>query len=125
MDKRHPKRQCPRNISFLIGLNGFFGLVGLLVFLIYLTPVQPLVSVEVSGRFESLGLDLAIAFLIGGSVHILVLYALWQEKRWARLVQKIVAIPYVLAFPLGTVYALLVYRGLNQKKVNEYFSQIN
>ena len=114
----------PSSISTLIWANGILGLVGILIFLLYFFPFRP-THLEVSGFPipEPLDLELAIAFLIGGGIHFIVLHGLLRAKRWGRLAQKIVATPYFLSFPFGTIYALLIFLSLNREEAGWYFSQ--
>lgn len=101
--------------------NAFFVFVGILNFLRYFASFGPQ-EIEVGGFAEPFDLDFAIAYLVGGGIHLLIIYGLARARRWSKIVQKIVAIPYFFILPHGTLYTLLVYLSLNRGEMDTYFA---
>ncbi|HEX3034047.1 MAG TPA: hypothetical protein VHT73_02805, partial [Thermodesulfobacteriota bacterium] len=98
MEQKFPLTKKPLSVWILIVANCLFGLWGTYVFLRYFLPNRPK-AIEISGFPETFGIELAIAHLISGGIHLLTGFGLAKAKLWSRSAQKILAIPYFLVFP--------------------------
>lgn len=112
----------PRIVKLISFWNFALALFGFFVFSIYLTPMKPSTVVVAEGKEVSYSLPLALGILIISLAHFLVGLGEWQGQSWSLRTQRVLAIPFLLGFPLGTLYALLVYLGLRGPKVSRHFS---
>jgi hypothetical protein len=113
----------PRIIYVLVLANLLYGMRGVYSLVRYLTSFHP-ERLEVHNVAVSFSIY-AILGAIGAFIHLLVAYGLWKAKRWAVLSQKVLAIPYLLNFVVGTIYAISVFLFLSGQEVKKYFYNKN
>lgn len=113
-------------ISFVVAAGLEFATAALLLFLFFAGAALIGFGTERAGLLGSAllgaaGIILAVVFAALGVIDLLVAAGVARGKLWARYAGIVIAVIYLLAFPIGTVLGVIALMGLLGRDAADWF----